>query len=65
MLVGMHDSTAIRAIQTSLAVLLEGSVVAAKAPCIARIAGLLRKALTMQDVRLTHISDNLCSNECH
>jgi len=43
------------AIQTSLAVLKEGSSLATKLPYIAPIAGLLLQALTMRDARLTLI----------
>ncbi|KAH9040463.1 hypothetical protein EDB85DRAFT_140150 [Lactarius pseudohatsudake] len=44
-----HDDVAMNAIQTSLAVLKEGSSLAAKFPFIAPIAGLLLQALTMRD----------------
>ena len=54
--IGTHDDVAISAIQTSLAALQMGSALAAKLPYIAPIAGLLLRALTMRDARLTHIS---------
>ncbi|KAF8269822.1 hypothetical protein EI94DRAFT_897032 [Lactarius quietus] len=44
-----HDHIAMSAIQTSLAVLQEGSSLASKLPFIAPIAGLLLQALTMRD----------------
>ena len=44
------------AIQTSLAVLMEGSCLATKLPFIAPIAGLLLQALTMRDARTLKIS---------
>ncbi|KAN0136977.1 hypothetical protein V8E53_005212 [Lactarius tabidus] len=44
-----HDDMAMNAIQTSLAVLIEGSSLATKLPFIAPIAGLLLQALTMRD----------------
>ncbi|KAH9036433.1 hypothetical protein EDB84DRAFT_1186894 [Lactarius hengduanensis] len=44
-----HDDVAMSTIQTSLAVLKEGSSLAAKLPYIAPIAGLLLQALTMRD----------------
>ncbi|KAH9169932.1 hypothetical protein EDB89DRAFT_1383048 [Lactarius sanguifluus] len=44
-----HDDVAMNAIQTSLAVLKEGSSLATKVPFIAPIAGLLLQALTMRD----------------
>jgi hypothetical protein len=44
------------AIQTSLAILQEGSTLASKLPFIAPIAGLLLQVLTMRDARVTHIS---------
>ncbi|KAN0130489.1 hypothetical protein V8E53_011700 [Lactarius tabidus] len=47
--ISMHDDIAMSAIQTSLAVLKEGSALAAKLPFIAPIAGLLLQALTMRD----------------
>ncbi len=51
------------AIQTSLAVLKDGSSLAAKLPYIAPIAGLLLQALTMRDARIKHISsDNVLMN---
>ncbi len=50
----MHDDIAMSAIQTSLAVLKEGSSLAAKLPYIAPIAGLLLQALTMRDARIIH-----------
>jgi hypothetical protein len=43
------------AIQTSLAVLQQGSSLATQLPFIAPIAGLLLQALTMRDVRITHM----------
>ena len=54
--VSMHDDIAMSTIQTALAVLQEGSSLAAKLPFIAPIAGLLLQALTMRDVRVRHIS---------
>ena len=56
--IGSPDDVAMGAIQTSLAVLHEGSSLAAKLPFIAPIAGLILQALTMRDVRLTHISSD-------
>jgi hypothetical protein len=48
------------AIQTSLAVLQEGSFVASQLPFIAPIAGLLLQAFTMRDVCISHIpSDSI------
>ncbi|KAH8986568.1 hypothetical protein EDB86DRAFT_2246210 [Lactarius hatsudake] len=44
-----HDDIAMNAIQTSLALLKEGSSLATKFPFIAPIAGLLLQALTMRD----------------
>ncbi|KAH9046387.1 hypothetical protein EDB83DRAFT_1541102 [Lactarius deliciosus] len=44
-----HDDIAMSAIQTSLALLREGSSVATNLPFIAPIAGLLLQALTMRD----------------
>ncbi|KAI9440582.1 hypothetical protein H4582DRAFT_1477861 [Lactarius indigo] len=44
-----HDDVAMNAIQTSLALLKEGSSLATKFPFIAPIAGLLLQALTMRD----------------
>ncbi|KAH8976684.1 hypothetical protein EDB92DRAFT_2016915 [Lactarius akahatsu] len=44
-----HDDVAMNAIQTSLAILKEGSSLAAKFPFIAPVAGLLLQALTMRD----------------
>ena len=44
------------AIQTSLAVLMEGSALATKLPLIAPIAGLLLQAFTMRVARVMHIS---------
>ncbi|KAH9166544.1 hypothetical protein EDB89DRAFT_2246126 [Lactarius sanguifluus] len=46
-----HDDIAMNAIQTSLALLKEGSSLATKFPFIAPIAGLLLQALTMRDAR--------------
>ncbi len=46
------------AIQTSLAVLKEGSSLATKLPYIAPIAGLLLQALTMRDARVTRLSSD-------
>ena len=58
--ISMHDEVAMGAIQTALAALKEGSSLATKLPFIAPIAGLLLQALTMWDVRVTHISsDNI------
>jgi hypothetical protein len=58
--ISMGDDVAMNAIQTALAALKEGSSLAAKFPFIAPIAGLLLQALTMRDVRVTHIpSDNI------
>ena len=53
--ISMHDDVAMNTIQTALAALKEGSSLAATLPFIAPIAGLLLQALTMRDVRLTHI----------
>ncbi len=51
------------AIQTSLAVLKEGSALATKLPYIAPIAGLLLQALAMRDACIKHISsDNVLMN---
>jgi len=47
--VGTHDDMAMSAIQTSLAVLQQGSSLAVKLPFIAPIAGLILQALTMRD----------------
>ncbi|KAH9014190.1 hypothetical protein EDB83DRAFT_280925 [Lactarius deliciosus] len=47
--VDTHDNVAMNAIQTSLAVLKEGSSLATKFPFIAPIAGLLLQALAMRD----------------
>ncbi|KAH9066704.1 hypothetical protein EDB87DRAFT_451894 [Lactarius vividus] len=44
-----HDDVAMNVIQTSLAILKEGSSLAAKFPFIAPIAGLLLQALAMRD----------------
>ena len=52
----MHDDTATSAIQTALAVLMEGSSFAAKLPFIAPIASLILQALTMRDARFPHFS---------
>jgi hypothetical protein len=46
------------AIQTSLAVLKEGSSLATKLPYISPIAGLLLQVLAMRDARVTHISSD-------
>ena len=51
-----HDDITMNAIQTSLAVLKEGSSLASKFPFISPIAGLLLQALTMRDARVTYIS---------
>jgi hypothetical protein len=50
-----QDDIAMSAIQTSLAVLQQGSSLATQLPFIAPIAGLLLQALTMRDVRITHM----------
>ena len=42
------------AIETSLAILQEGTSLASKLPFIAPIAGLLLQALTMRNARVTH-----------
>ncbi|KAH9030792.1 hypothetical protein EDB85DRAFT_1403484 [Lactarius pseudohatsudake] len=47
--IGTHDDIAMSAIQTSLALLKEGSSLATQLPFIAPIAGLLLQALTMRD----------------
>ena len=62
----MHDDVAMNAVQTGLAVLQVGGSLAEKLPFIAPIAGLLLQALTMRDVRLTHIFPLTipCSDEC-
>ena len=62
--VSIHDDIAMNAIQTSLAVLMEGSSLASNLPYIAPIAGLLLQAFTMRDVRITHISPDECADEC-
>ena len=51
----MVDDVAMNAIQTSLAVLSDGSGMTTKLPFIAPIAGSLLQALTMRDARVTHI----------
>ena len=55
---GTRNEVAMSAIQTSLAALQLGSALASKLPYISPIAGLLLQALTMRDVRLTHISSH-------
>jgi hypothetical protein len=50
---------AMDAIKTSLAVLKDGSALAAKIPYIAPVAGLLLQALTMWDASHLHISSNI------
>ena len=52
--IGAPDDVAMNAIQTSLAVLQEGSALATKLPFIAPIASLILQALTMRDARVTH-----------
>ena len=54
--VSMGDDTAMSAIQTALAVLMEGSSFATKLPFITPIAGLILQALTMRDARVPQIS---------
>ena len=54
--INKHDDTATSAIQTALAVLMEGSSFAAKLPFIAPIASLILQALTMRDARFPHFS---------
>ena len=54
----MHDDVAMNTIQIALAALKEGSSLATKILFIAPIAGLLLQALTMRDVRLSHISSD-------
>ncbi|KAF8258924.1 hypothetical protein EI94DRAFT_1814322 [Lactarius quietus] len=54
----MDEDIAMSAIQTSLAVLMEGSSLATKLPFIAPIAGLLLQALTMRD------EVKQCKEEC-
>ena len=49
-----HDDTAMSAIQTALAVLMEGSSFAAKLPFITPIASLILQALTMRDARFPY-----------
>ena len=56
--ISVHDDVAMNTIQTLLAALKEGSSLATKLPFIAPVAGLLLQALTMRDVRLTHISSD-------
>jgi hypothetical protein len=56
--IGTHDDIAMSAIQTSLAVLQQGSSLAARLPFIAPIAGLILQALNMRDARVAHISPN-------
>ena len=58
-----RDYISMSAIQTSLAVLMEGSALATKLPFIAPIAGLLLQALTMRDARVAHISFWSCSDD--
>ena len=55
---GRRNEVAMSAIQTSLAALQLGSAFASRLPYISPIAGLLLQALTMRDVRLTHISSH-------
>ena len=50
------DDISMNAIETSLAILQEGTTLASKLPFIAPIAGLLLQALTMRDARVSHIS---------
>ena len=55
-----RDDIAISTIQTSLAILMDGSALVSKLPFIAPAAGLLSQALTMRDASVTNISpDNL------
>jgi hypothetical protein len=54
--ISTHDDTAMSAIQTALAVIMEGSSFATKLPFITPIAGLILQALTMRDVRVPQIS---------
>jgi hypothetical protein len=56
--IGTRDDIAMSAIETSLAVLQQGSSLTARLPFIAPIAGLILQALTMRDARVTHISPN-------
>ena len=63
--INMRDEVAMNTIQTTLALLKEGSSLAAKFPFIAPIAGLLLQALTMRDVRVKHIPLTVpFSDEC-
>ena len=52
--ISTHDDTAMSAIQTALAALMEGSSFAAKLPFITPIASLILQALTMRDARFLH-----------
>lgn len=54
--ISTHDDTAMSAIQTALAVLMEGSSFATKLPFITPIASLILQALTMRDARVRQIS---------
>ena len=54
--ISMRDDTAMSAIQTALAVFMEGSSFATKLPFITPIAGLILQALTMRDARVPQIS---------
>ena len=58
-----HDDIAMTTLQTSLAVLQQGSSLATQLPFIAPIAGLLLQALTMRDARVPYnSSDNALMN---
>ena len=61
--ISTHDDIAMSAIQKSLAIL-SGNSLATKLPSISPIAGLLLRALTMRDVRVTHISSDKCADKC-
>lgn len=61
--ISTHDDIAMSAIQKSLAIL-SGNSLETKLPSIAPIAGLLLRALTMRDVRVTHISSDKCADKC-
>jgi hypothetical protein len=56
--ISTHDDTAMSAIQTALAVIMEGSSFATKLPFITPIAGLILQALTMRD------EVKQCKEEC-
>ena len=53
--VATHGDLAMSTLETSLLALKDGTALAAKLPYVAPIAALLLQALTMRDVRVTHI----------